>query len=60
MIIINSHTADNDVASFDDVSNSVILNLNQGDVINLGSCSSIDTFYKGWETSFSGFLLQKD
>ena len=47
-------------SSYDGVSNSVILHLVQGDIVDLGDCSYIGTFYPYSNTSFSGFLLQKD
>ena len=39
-------------------SNSVVLHLNQGDVITVGGCTAIGSIYS--YTSFSGFLLKAD
>ena len=41
--------------------NSVVLSLDYGDVVDLGGCTSLNTFY-GSEimTTFSGFLLKAD
>ena len=39
-------------------SNSVILHLDRGDRVDLGSCSKANTMY--YWTSFSGFLLKAD
>ena len=39
-------------------SNSVILHLDRGDRIDLGSCTKANTMY--YWTSFSGFLLRAD
>ena len=60
MIRAESNVISNTAGSFDGVSNSVILYLVHGDTVDLGSCTDIRTFTIGWETSFSGFLLQED
>ena len=52
----NSNTA----SMYDGVSNSIILYLVNGDVVDTGGCTAIGTFNTGWQTSFSGFLLQED
>ena len=53
---VNSNTA----SGHDGASTSVILHLVQGDIVDLCPCSAIETFHRGWTTSFSGFLLQED
>ena len=53
---VNSNTA----SGYDGVSNSLILHLVNGDIVDLGLCTAIGTFYANSETSFSGFLFQND
>ena len=60
MIIAQSRVSDTAANGFDGISNSVILRLVEGDIINIGDCTGIDTFYKMSQFSFSGFLLHID
>ena len=62
MIIAQSNVNINTASMYDGVSNSVILHLVHGDIVELGGCSDIGTFYADayGQTSFSGFLLQED
>ena len=60
MIIAESHVSNTTANIYDGISNSVILRLVKGDIINIGDCTGIDTFYKMSQFSFSGFLLHKD
>ena len=48
--------------NYDSTSNSVVINLNRGDQVDVGDCGNIDNIHKGnaGETSFSGFLLTAD
>ena len=41
-------------------SNAFILHLSHSDYVDVGGCTSIDTISRGWDTSFTGFLLQED
>ena len=50
---VNSNTA----SGHDGVSNSLIVH---GDIVDLGVCTDIGTFYGNSEMSFSGCLLQQD
>ena len=60
MVLADSYVNDNTLSNFDGVSTSVILHLVHGDIVDIGDCTDIGTFYGGLETSFSGFLLQED
>ena len=60
MVKATAKVNDNTASSFIGSSNSVILYLDLGDIVDLGVCTGIDTFHRGWETSFSGFLIQLD
>ena len=53
---VNSNTA----SGRDGLSNSLIVHLVHGDIVDLGLCTDIGTFYANSETSFSGFLFQND
>ena len=55
-----SHVFGNTVGSHIERSNSVVLHLVKADVVDLDNCTALGTFFVGWETSFSGFLLQED
>ena len=59
MIAISRVTI-NTTSIYDGSSNSVILHLVHGDIVDLGLCSAIGKFYPGPQTSFSGFQLQED
>ena len=48
---VNSNTA----SGYDGVSNSLIIHLVNGVIVDLGLCTAIGTFYANSETSFSGF-----
>ena len=41
-------------------SNSLILHLNAGEVVDISGCTNIDSIFTGTETSFTGFLLKAD
>ena len=47
---------------YDTSSNSVVIHLNRGDQVDVGTCSYIDAMFDGSTgmTSFSGFLLTAD
>ena len=60
MIQAQSNVNSNTASSFDGVSNSVILHLVHGDIVELAGCTDIGTFYADQQTPFSGFLLQTD
>ena len=59
MMAIETSVNNDDTDSHIGSSNSVILNLLHGDIVNIGACSPLYTLHTGLETSFSGFLLQK-
>ena len=60
MIIAQSSVNSNTASGYDGASTSVILHLVHGDIVDLGGCTAIGTFYPGPVTSFSGFQLQGD
>ena len=47
------------ISSYTTGSTTVVVELRQGDTIDLASCSTIGTFNSGWKNSFSGYLLQE-
>ena len=53
---VSSSLAGNNFGS----SNTAVLQLDKGDIVDLGECTVFNTFKQGWQTSFSGFLLQEE
>ena len=49
---------DPNVCGYFEASNSAVLHLSRGEIVDIGGCSSVGSMW-GW-TSFSGFLLKAD
>ena len=59
LITASSFTYGDATRSLVSASTSAVLQLAQGDIVDIASCSHISTIRHGWETSFSGYLLQE-
>ena len=57
MVTTYTDVTGNTASSYIGSSYSAIPHLDQGETVDLGWCTGLETFSTGWYTSFSGFLI---
>ena len=60
-LLVYSRRGKSDDSGYYESSNTLVIHLDRGDIIDLGSCTEYRTMLIGqWWTTFSGFLLKAD